>query len=61
MRGYNLRTMEEVEELYRTRVIEDIGMVKALRKAGWSIKKLAEEFRCTEDRMAEIMREKGIA
>lgn len=59
MKRYNL-TMEETEELYRTRKVEDIDMVKALRKAGWSVKKLAEEFRCTEDRMVEVMREEGI-
>lgn len=59
MKRYNL-TMEETEELYRTRKVEDIDMVKALRKAGWSVKKLAEEFRCTEDRMAEVMRKEGI-
>lgn len=56
----NNPTSEEVEEQYRTRAIEDISMVNALRKAGWSIRKLAEEFRCTEDRMAEVMREEGI-
>lgn len=59
MKRYNL-TMEETEELYRTRKVEDIDMVKALRKAGWSIKKLALEFKCTEGRMAEIMLEEGI-
>lgn len=57
----NNPTVEEVEEMYNTRPINDIGMVKALRKAGWSIRKIANEFRCSEGRMAEIMRKEGIA
>lgn len=61
MRGYNERTMAEVEELYSTRVITDYGKLRALRKAGWSVKRIADEFKCTEGRMAQVMRERGIA
>jgi hypothetical protein len=60
MRGYNERTLAEVEELYSTRVITDTGKVRALWKAGWSIKKIAEEFRCTEGRIVQVMQERGI-
>ena len=55
------KTVAEVEEAYRTRKIEDIGMLKALRKAGWSHKQLAVEFHCTEERIAEVMKENRIA
>lgn len=52
--------MAEVEELYSTRVITDYGKLRALRKAGWSIKRIADEFKCTEGRMAQVMRKEGI-
>jgi len=43
------KTLEEVEEDFRNRVIEDLDKLLALWKAGWSYKKIADEFRCTED------------
>lgn len=43
------KTVEQVEEAYRTRKIEDLGMLKALWRAGWSLKMIADEFRCTEE------------
>lgn len=43
------KTLEEVEEEFRNRVIEDLDKLLALWKAGWSYKKMADEFRCTED------------
>ena len=52
--------MMETEYAFAHRVIEDIGMVRALQKAGWNIKKLAQEFKCTEERMAQVMRKEGI-
>lgn len=52
--------MLETEYAFAHRAIEDIGMVRALRKAGWSVKKLAEEFKCTEGRMMQVMQEEGI-
>lgn len=60
MRGYD-RTVEQLEVDYRNRKIEDIGMLRALRRAGWSHKRLAVEFRCTEERIAEVMEENRIA
>lgn len=41
------KTLEEVEEDFRNRVIEDLDKLLALWKAGWSYKKMADEFRCT--------------
>ena len=52
--------MAEVEELYSTRVITDYGKLRALRKAGWSVKRIAEEFKCTEGRMMQVMQKEGI-
>lgn len=60
MRGYD-KTMEQLEVDYRNRKITDIGMLRALRRAGWSYKQLAVEFRCTEERIAEVMKENRIA
>lgn len=60
MRGYD-KTMEQLEVDYRNRKITDIGMLRALRRAGWSHKQLAVEFRCTEERIAEVMKENRIA
>lgn len=55
------KTVEQVEEAYRTRKIEDLGMLKALWRAGWSLKMIADEFRCTEGRVVEVMKENRIA
>lgn len=57
---YTDKCIAETEYNFAHRVIEDIGIVRALRKAGWSIKKLAQEFKCTEERMAQVMRKEGI-
>lgn len=55
------KTMAQVEVDYQTRKIDDIGMLKALWRAGWSLKMIADEFRCTEGRVVEVMKESGIA
>lgn len=60
MRGYD-KTLSQIEHDYQTREIEDLGMLKALWRAGWSLKMIAVEFRCTEERIAEVMKENRIA
>ena len=55
------KTMAQVEVDYQTRKIDDIGMLKALWRAGWTLKMIADEFRCTEGRVVEVMKESGIA
>lgn len=55
------KTMAQVEVDYQTRKIDDIGMLKALWRAGWSLKMIADEFRCTEGRVVEVMKENRIA
>ena len=57
---YTDKCIAETEYNFSHRAIEDIGMVRALQKAGWNIKKLAQEFKCTEERMAQVMRKEGI-
>lgn len=57
---YTDKCIAETEYNFAHRVIEDIGMVRALRKAGWSVKRIAEEFKCTEGRMMQVMQKEGI-
>lgn len=42
------KTVAEIEQEYQSRKITDLEGLRALRAAGWSAKKLAEEFRCSE-------------
>lgn len=42
------KTVDDVEREYANRKITDLEGLRALRAAGWSAKKLAEEFRCSE-------------
>lgn len=42
------KTVDDVEREYANRKITDLKGLRALRDAGWSAKKLAEEFRCSE-------------
>lgn len=54
------KVMAKLEEDYRKRKITDIGMLRALRAAGWGIRKLAEEFHCTEEVVEKTMGREGI-
>lgn len=42
------KTVDDVEREYANRKITDLGGLRALRAAGWPVKKIAEEFRCSE-------------
>ena len=44
----NNKTVEEVEHEYQTRKIDDLGKLRSLRDAGWSVAKIADEFRCSK-------------
>lgn len=59
--GYTDAELERTEYVFSHREIKDIGMLRALRKAGWSMEKLGLEFHCTAERVAEVMRKEGIA
>lgn len=47
-KGHRNKTVAEIEQEYQSRKISDLEGLRALRAAGWSAKKLAEEFRCSE-------------
>ena len=44
----NNKTVEEVEREYQTRKIDDLDKLRSLRNAGWSVAKIADEFRCSK-------------
>ena len=47
-KAHTKKTVEETEREYQTRKIDDLGKLRTLRAAGWPVKKIAEEFRCSE-------------
>lgn len=47
--------VDKAEERYRSRQIDDIGKLKALIEAGWSVGKIAEEFTVTEETVVSTM------
>ena len=55
------KTVEQVQEEYRTRKIDDIPKLKSLRAAGWTLQKIAEEFRCSTQTVANTLKREGIA
>lgn len=57
----NNKTVEDVEREYQTRKIDDLGKLRSLRDAGWPVKKIAEEFRCSDQTMRNTMKREGIA
>lgn len=50
------KTVEEVEAEYQRRKITDLGRLKSVRDAGWSVKKMAEEFRCSEQTVRNTLK-----
>ena len=42
-----LESPKQIPDKTKHKVLIDIGKVKALRKAGWSYEKIAEEFGCS--------------
>lgn len=47
-KAHTKKMVEETEMEYQTRKIDDLGKLRSLRAAGWPVKKIAEEFRCSE-------------
>lgn len=58
---FHNKTVEEVEAEWNSRKITDIEGLRSLRAAGWNVKKLAEEFRCSEQTVRNTMKKAGIA
>ena len=47
--------VDKAEERYHGRKIDDLGKLKALIEAGWSVGKIAEEFTVTEETVVSTM------
>ncbi len=56
----NNKTVEDVEREYQSRKITDIGKLKACRDAGWTLKKLADEFQCSVQTVRNTLTREGI-
>lgn len=54
------KQLDEAEKAYQSRKISDIGKLRSLRAAGWPLKKLAEEFGCSEATVYNTMKREGI-
>ena len=56
----NNKTVEDVEREYQSCKITDIGKLKACRAAGWTLKKLADEFQCSTQTVRNTLTREGI-
>jgi hypothetical protein len=54
------KQLEEAEKNFQKRKIGDIGKLRSLRAAWWPLKKLAEEFGCSEATVYNTMKREGI-
>ena len=54
------KQLEEAEKNFQKWKIGDIGKLRSLRAAGWPLKKLAEEFGCSEATVYNTMKREGI-
>jgi len=52
----NNKTVEDVEREYQNRKITDVGKLRSLRNAGWSLAKIADEFRCSRGTVYNALR-----
>lgn len=60
MKEWGTKTMEHDLEVMGKRRITDVGKLRALRDAGWTIKKIAREFIVTESEVKRVMKLEGI-
>ena len=54
------KQLDEAEKAYQSRKISDLGKLRSLRAAVWPLKKLAEEFGCSEATVYNTMKREGI-
>ena len=54
------KQLEEAKQNFQKRRIADYGKLRSLRAAGWSVKKIAEEFGCSEQTVRNVMKQEGI-
>ena len=55
------KTLEQTEAEWASRKITDLPKLHALCKAGWKVKDLADEFKCSEQTVRNTMKREGIA
>lgn len=55
------KTLEQTEAEWAARKITDLPNLHALCKAGWKVKDLADEFKCSEQTVRNTMKREGIA
>ena len=54
------KQLEEAKQNFQKRRIADYGKLRSLRAAGWPVKKIAEEFGCSEQTVRNVMKQEGI-
>lgn len=54
------KTMESDDARWRARKITDFGKLRALREAGWTVRKIAREFIVTDTEVKRAMKQEGI-
>lgn len=60
MKEWGTKTVEHDLEVMGKRRITDVGKVKALRNAGWTICKIAREFIVTETEVKRVLKQEGM-
>lgn len=60
MKEWGTKTLEHDLEVMGKRRIADVGKVKALRNAGWTICKIAREFVVTESEVKRVLKQEGM-
>lgn len=54
------KQLEEAEKNFQKRKIGDIGKLRSLRSAGWTIRKIAREFIVTEAEVKRALKQEGM-
>jgi len=60
MKKWGTKTIESDNARMEKRKIGDIGKLRALRNAGWTVRKIAREFLVTESEVKRMMKQEGI-
>ena len=60
MKEWGTKTLEHDLEVMGKRRITDVGKLRALRDAGWTIRKIAREFIVTEAEVKRALKQEGM-
>lgn len=60
MKEWGTKTVEHDLEVMGRRRITDTGKLRALRDAGWTIRKIAREFIVTETEVKRVLKQEGM-